>query len=146
MLTDSLRSPQQRRHALAEETYRTTYIRGALPMARPYRRRCIISPSASAGEAANTELLHSDAFIVTKRRLFLGNGCVLTCLVGLSAALRDHIRKRHHHLPADVHQHQPLPRDAQQRARLPQALPGPQRSEREGHGLCRLHLGHVQGH
>ena len=68
-------------------------------------------------------------------------GCLIECG---SFAVRDHLRSRDDHHPADDIGDGQISRDAQQRAgvyEIERSATGPVGA---GHGLCRLHLGHVQ--
>ena len=56
----------------------------------------------------------------------------------------DDIRSRDDNHPADDECHGQVPRDAQQRARVYEIERSASRLIRTGHGLRRLHLGHVQ--
>ncbi|KAK0050328.1 potassium voltage-gated channel protein eag, partial [Biomphalaria pfeifferi] len=55
------------------------------------------------------------------------------------------LQQRDHHLPTILLQLRPLPRHAEQRARVHEAPRRPEVAQREGHGLYRLNMGHNQG-
>ena len=63
-----------------------------------------------------------------------------------SAAVRDDLRQRDDDLPADVLDDGPLPRHAEQRARVHEAARRAQGAQRTRHGLRRLNVGRHQGH